>query len=66
MFILGINAYHGDAAAAIICDGRLIAAAEVGAAGFFGGFDLFGGADIGLGEFHFFARAFYLALVALG
>src|ERR1043166_5044898 len=28
MFILGINAYHGDAAAAIICDGRLIAAAE--------------------------------------
>src|SRR4026207_985127 len=28
MFILGINAYHGDAAAAIVCDGRLIAAAE--------------------------------------
>ena len=28
MYILGINAYHGDAAAAIICDGRLIAAAE--------------------------------------
>jgi carbamoyltransferase len=28
MFILGINAYHGDAAAAIIKDGRLIAAAE--------------------------------------
>jgi len=28
MFILGINAYHGDAAAAIIADGRLIAAAE--------------------------------------
>jgi carbamoyltransferase len=28
MIILGINAYHGDAAAAIIDDGRLIAAAE--------------------------------------
>ncbi len=28
MFILGINAYHGDAAAAIVCDGHLIAAAE--------------------------------------
>src|SRR5919106_1759609 len=28
MYILGINAYHGDAAAAIVCDGRLIAAAE--------------------------------------
>lgn len=28
MFILGINAYHGDASAAIIKDGRLIAAAE--------------------------------------
>jgi len=28
MFILGINAYHGDAAAAIVKDGRLIAAAE--------------------------------------
>ena len=28
MYILGINAYHGDAAAAIISDGRLIAAAE--------------------------------------
>src|ERR1041384_3752887 len=28
MIILGINAYHGDAAAAIICDGQLIAAAE--------------------------------------
>jgi len=28
MIILGINAYHGDAAAAIIGDGRLIAAAE--------------------------------------
>jgi carbamoyltransferase len=28
MYILGINAYHGDAAAAIICDGKLIAAAE--------------------------------------
>src|ERR671921_2708320 len=28
MYILGINAYHGDAAAAIIKDRRLIAAAE--------------------------------------
>ena len=28
MYILGINAYHGDAAAAIVCDGKLIAAAE--------------------------------------
>ncbi len=28
MYILGINAYHGDASAAIIRDGRLIAAAE--------------------------------------
>ena len=28
MYILGINAYHGDAAAAIIRDGKLIAAAE--------------------------------------
>ena len=28
MYILGINAYHGDAAAAIIRDGRLIAAVE--------------------------------------
>src|SRR5678815_980174 len=28
MIILGINAYHGDAAAAIIKDGRLIAAVE--------------------------------------
>jgi carbamoyltransferase len=28
MYILGINAYHGDAAAAIIRDGELIAAAE--------------------------------------
>ena len=28
MYILGINAYHGDAAAAIVKDGRLIAAAE--------------------------------------
>ncbi len=44
----------------------LVAAAEVGAAGFFGGFDLFRGADVRLGEFHFFARAFYLAFVALG
>src|ERR1700724_2965998 len=28
MNILGINAYHGNASAAIICDGRLIAAVE--------------------------------------
>lgn len=28
MLILGINAYHGDAAAAIVQDGRLLAAAE--------------------------------------
>jgi len=28
MIILGINAYHGDAAAALIRDGRLVAAAE--------------------------------------
>jgi len=28
MYILGINAYHGDAAAALIRDGKLIAAAE--------------------------------------
>ena len=28
MYILGINAYHGDAAAAIIRDGQLIAAVE--------------------------------------
>src|SRR5713101_4014680 len=28
MIILGINAYHGDAAAAIVRDGKLIAAAE--------------------------------------
>src|SRR6185369_4843726 len=28
MYILGINAYHGDAAAAIVRDGHLIAAAE--------------------------------------
>jgi carbamoyltransferase len=28
MYILGINAYHGDASAAIICDGKLVAAAE--------------------------------------
>ena len=28
MYILGINAYHGDAAAAITRDGELIAAAE--------------------------------------
>jgi len=28
MVILGLNAYHGDAAAAIVVDGRLVAAAE--------------------------------------
>src|SRR5215213_6327699 len=28
MYILGINAYHGDAAAAIVKDGHLIAAVE--------------------------------------
>ena len=28
MIILGINAYHGDASAAVIVDGKLIAAAE--------------------------------------
>jgi len=30
MIILGINAYHGDAAAAIIRDGELIAAGKAG------------------------------------
>src|SRR3990170_3166688 len=28
MVILGINSYHGDASAAIVVDGRLVAAAE--------------------------------------
>ena len=28
VYILGINAYHGDAAAAIVRDGELIAAVE--------------------------------------
>src|ERR1700691_727267 len=28
MYILGINAYHGNASAAIIADGRLVAAVE--------------------------------------
>ena len=28
MIILGINAYHGDASAAIVVDGRLVAAVE--------------------------------------
>ena len=28
MLILGINAYHGDASAALVCDGRLVAAVE--------------------------------------
>jgi carbamoyltransferase len=28
MLVLGINAYHGDASAAIVCDGELVAAVE--------------------------------------
>ena len=28
MIVLGINAYHGNASAAIVCDGRLVAAVE--------------------------------------
>ena len=28
MIILGINAYHGDASAAVLVDGELVAAAE--------------------------------------
>src|SRR5712691_11353993 len=28
MFVLGLNAYHADAAACLVCDGRLVAAAE--------------------------------------
>src|SRR6266849_8754262 len=28
MNILGINAYHGNSSAAIVCDGRLVAACE--------------------------------------
>src|ERR1700758_3626615 len=28
MNILGINAYHGNASAALVCDGRLVAAVE--------------------------------------
>ena len=28
MNILGINAYHGNSSAAIVCDGQLIAAVE--------------------------------------
>src|ERR1700682_6709368 len=28
MNILGINAYHGNASAAVVCDGRLVAAVE--------------------------------------
>ena len=27
MIILGLNAYHGDSSAALICDGRIVAAA---------------------------------------
>src|SRR6266567_4355670 len=28
MIILGVNAFHGDSAAALVCDGVLVAAAE--------------------------------------
>src|SRR5689334_6782108 len=28
MIILGLNAFHGDASAALLCDGQLVAAAE--------------------------------------
>ena len=28
MIIIGLNAYHGDAAACVVVDGKLIAAAE--------------------------------------
>lgn len=28
MIILGLNSFHGDASAAIVCDGKLIAAEE--------------------------------------
>ena len=28
MIILGLNAFHGDSAAALVCDGKLVAAAE--------------------------------------
>src|SRR5215831_5908966 len=28
MIILGLNAFHGDSAAAVVCDGKLVAAAE--------------------------------------
>jgi carbamoyltransferase len=28
LYILGINAYHGDASAALVCDGQLVAAVE--------------------------------------
>ena len=28
MIILGLNAFHGDSAAALVCNGKLIAAAE--------------------------------------
>ena len=28
MNILGINAYHGNASAALVCDGKLVAAVE--------------------------------------
>ena len=28
MIILGLNAFHGDSSAALVCDGKLVAAAE--------------------------------------
>lgn len=28
MIVLGINAYHGDVAAVLVCDGELVAAVE--------------------------------------
>ena len=28
MNILGVNAYHGDVSAALVCDGQLVAAVE--------------------------------------
>ena len=28
MIVLGLNAYHGDVSAALVCDGRLVAAVE--------------------------------------
>ena len=28
MIVLGLNAYHGDVSAVLVCDGRLVAAVE--------------------------------------